>query len=149
MKTLQLCVINIKYKQYQPHSHFLYTCKSYREQNKEEREREREKKKKMRPTSNSTTVNVDAGFRNFNSPIPYLFGGLALMLGLIAVALFILACSYGKTLSNSPSDAEEKQAKTVNMTADSEPKVVVIMAGDDIPTYLAMPVSSTGHSEEV
>ena len=146
MKTLQLCVINIKYKQYQPHSHFLYTCKSYREQNKEERERE---KKKMRPTSNSTTVNVDAGFRNFNSPIPYLFGGLALMLGLIAVALFILACSYGKTLSNSPSDAEEKQAKTVNMTADSQPKVVVIMAGDNIPTYLAMPVSSTGHSEEV
>ncbi|KAK7843383.1 protein glutamine dumper 4 [Quercus suber] len=104
----------------------------------------------MRPASNSTTVNVDAGFRNFNSPIPYLFGGLALMLGLIAVALLILACSYGKTFSNSPSDAEEKQAKsTVNMKADSEPKVVVIMAGDDIPTYLAKPVSSTGHSEEV
>ncbi|KAF3957696.1 hypothetical protein ACB098_01G220300 [Castanea mollissima] len=104
----------------------------------------------MRPASNSTTVNVDAGFRNFNSPIPYLFGGLALMLGLIAVALSILACSYGKTFSNSPSDADqEKQAKAVNTKADSEPKVVVIMAGDDIPTYLAKPVSSTGHSEEV
>ncbi|GMY12795.1 protein GLUTAMINE DUMPER 4-like [Fagus crenata] len=102
----------------------------------------------MRPASNSTTVTVDAGFRNWNSPIPYLFGGLALMLGLIAMALVILACSYSKSLSNAASDAEEKQAKTVNMEVDSEPKVVVIMAGDDIPTYLAKPVSSTCHSHE-
>ncbi|PPS09329.1 hypothetical protein GOBAR_AA11312 [Gossypium barbadense] len=30
----------------------------------------------------------------WHSPVPYLFGGLAAMLGLIAFALLILACSY-------------------------------------------------------
>lgn len=145
MKTLQLCVINTSNINLIVIS---FTLAKVIETKTKKRQRDRETE--MRPASNSTTVNVDAGFRNFNSPIPYLFGGLALMLGLIAVALLILACSYGKTFSNSPSDAEEKQAKsTVNMKADSEPKVVVIMAGDDIPTYLAKPVSSTGHNEEV
>uniref|UniRef100_J3MGF3 Uncharacterized protein n=1 Tax=Oryza brachyantha TaxID=4533 RepID=J3MGF3_ORYBR len=32
----------------------------------------------------------------WQSPVPYLFGGLAAMLGLIAFALLILACSYWK-----------------------------------------------------
>ncbi|VAI80657.1 unnamed protein product [Triticum turgidum subsp. durum] len=32
----------------------------------------------------------------WQSPVPYLFGGLAAMLGLIALALLILACSYWK-----------------------------------------------------
>ncbi|KAE8710356.1 Protein GLUTAMINE DUMPER 1 [Hibiscus syriacus] len=32
----------------------------------------------------------------WHSPVPYLFGGLAAMLGLIAFALLILACSYWK-----------------------------------------------------
>lgn len=71
------------------------------------------------------------------------------MLGLIAVALVILACSYSKSRSSSPSDAEEKPAKPVNVEVDSEPKIVVIMAGDDNPTYLAKPVSSRSHAEQV
>lgn len=32
----------------------------------------------------------------WQSPVPYLFGGLAAMLGLITLALLILACSYWK-----------------------------------------------------
>ncbi|KAJ1414006.1 protein GLUTAMINE DUMPER 5-like [Sesbania bispinosa] len=75
-----------------------------------------------------------ADFRKVTSPVPYLFGGLALMLALIAVALIILACSYHN---------EEKPAKTVEMGVDSEPKIVVIMAGDTNPTYLAKPAMST------
>ncbi|XP_041002916.1 protein GLUTAMINE DUMPER 4-like [Juglans microcarpa x Juglans regia] len=106
----------------------------------------------MRPANNSTTT-VDSGFGNWNSPIPYLFGGLALMLGLISMALVILACSYRKySLSDSsrPRDAEEKisAAQPANMAVDSEPKIVVIMAGDDNPTYLAKPVSSTSHGAD-
>ncbi|KAF7822329.1 Protein GLUTAMINE DUMPER 2 [Senna tora] len=80
------------------------------------------------------------GFRSFKSPIPYLFGGLALMLLLIAIALFVLACSHRKRQS---SDDEEKSGatKTTPSVESSEPKILVIMAGDTNPSYLANPIS--------
>ncbi|EEF31581.1 protein GLUTAMINE DUMPER 5 [Ricinus communis] len=97
----------------------------------------------MRPTSNSTTAAAAAGFWHWSSPIPYLFGGLALILGIIAVALIILACSYRKSLSNeSTEDGHEEKpgARQVEIMVDSdEPKIAVIMAGDDNPTFLAKP----------
>ncbi|GMY12796.1 Protein GLUTAMINE DUMPER 2 [Fagus crenata] len=81
-----------------------------------------------------------SGVRVWKSPIPYLFGGLALTLLLIAVALIILVCSYRKrTVSNE----EKPPTKMMNTMVDTEPKIVVIMAGDDKPTYLAKPVTST------
>ncbi|KAM6549308.1 hypothetical protein CsatB_020984 [Cannabis sativa] len=97
-----------------------------------------------------------------NTPIPYLFGGLALMLGLITVALIILACSYRKSSSSSSSsptavgaagggddddDLKRREIDEVVVDCD-EPKFVVIMAGDHNPTYLANPlnVSSTPQS---
>ena len=116
----------------------------------------------MRHPINSTTSSggdaVDGGFRHWNSPIPYLFGGLALMLGLITVALLILACSYRKS-SPSPRpnsaavddvDANNQDQKPMtqvdHVVVDcDQPKIVVIMAGDDKPTYLANPVCSTRH----
>ncbi|XWS47536.1 hypothetical protein CRYUN_Cryun14cG0160800 [Craigia yunnanensis] len=103
----------------------------------------------MRPASNSTAAVTGAGFRHWNSPIPYLFGGLAVMLGLIAMALVILACSFKKTPSNSSGEAEEKSTKQATMQLEMEPKIVVIMAGDENPTYLAKPVSCTRHNEQV
>ncbi|EOY03889.1 hypothetical protein QUC31_017523 [Theobroma cacao] len=104
----------------------------------------------MRPASNSTASATGTGFGHWNSPVPYLFSGLALMLGLISFALVILACSYKKSPSNSAHDeAEEKPAKQVSMQLEMEPKIVVIMAGDENPTYLAKPVSSTRLSEQV
>ncbi|KAK2663143.1 hypothetical protein Ddye_001717 [Dipteronia dyeriana] len=100
----------------------------------------------MRPTNHtttSTTINV------WNSPIPYLFGSLAVVLMLIAVALILLVCSFKKQSSslssNSGSDenASEKPAIILKVV-DPEPKIVVIMAGDEKPSFLAMPaVSST------
>ncbi|KAA8530499.1 hypothetical protein F0562_005208 [Nyssa sinensis] len=102
----------------------------------------------MRPTNTTTT---DAGFHRWNSPIPYLFGGLALMLGLIALALIILACSMRKSSSDqSSSEVEEKPAANpVNLPQpEMEPKIVVIMAGDDNPTYLAKPLSCIRHTEQ-
>lgn len=101
--------------------------------------------------SNSTiTSSGGAAFRNFKSPIPYLFGGLALMLGLIAIALLILSCSYRKHNSSSTlAGDDEKSTKVVDMEANSsEPKIVVIMAGECNPTYLAKPVSSTSSIEQ-
>ncbi|KAF8378513.1 hypothetical protein HHK36_029856 [Tetracentron sinense] len=100
----------------------------------------------MRPTNTSPTA--ASGFQRWNSPVPYIFGGLAVMLGFIALALIILVCSCCKSSANSSSDTVEKPAKAVNSPVDTEPKIVVIMAGDDIPTYLAKPVSSTLHGDQ-
>ncbi|XP_054800414.1 protein GLUTAMINE DUMPER 2-like [Prosopis cineraria] len=88
--------------------------------------------------------------RLWKSPIPYLFGGLAIMMALISVALVVLICSYSKraySQSHSPSSAGEdtvtKQAMPKNPETESEPRVLVIMAGDRNPTYLAKPTSGS------
>ncbi|KAE9466659.1 hypothetical protein C3L33_01430, partial [Rhododendron williamsianum] len=108
----------------------------------------------MRPTTSTTAASPTAatvGFHRWNSPVPYLFGGLALMLGLITLALVILACSYKNSSSDSSSTgAEEKPARRSHvLQPEMEPKIVVIMAGDENPRFLAKPVSSTRHSEQV
>ncbi|KAE9604998.1 hypothetical protein Lal_00036838 [Lupinus albus] len=106
----------------------------------------------MNHASNSTiTTSKGATLRNMVSPIPYLFGGLAFMLGLISIALLIIACSYRKQNSSSTlaSDEEKSSNKVVNKEMDSEQKIVVIMAGESNPTYLAKPISSTSYSEQV
>lgn len=98
----------------------------------------------MRPSSTTITASTTAttGVHQWRSPLPYLFGGLAIMLLLITVALFILVCSYRKRSSTSSSSGdEEKPPKPMNgeIIDSGEPKIVVIMAGDDKPTYLATP----------
>ncbi|KAF5195996.1 Glutamine dumper [Thalictrum thalictroides] len=92
----------------------------------------------------------------WHSPVPYLFGGLAAMLGLIAFALLILACSYWKLSGNfdneeeSERDLENGDEKNGDGTMKAPPvyeeKIVVIMAGDCKPTYLATPMSSRASS---
>lgn len=69
----------------------------------------------------------------WHSPVPYLFSGLAAMLGLIAFALLTLACSYWK-----PSAGEEAEVETA--AAVFEDKRLVIMAGQNEPTFLATPM---------
>ncbi|KAF9662015.1 hypothetical protein SADUNF_Sadunf18G0009200 [Salix dunnii] len=102
----------------------------------------------------------------WNSPVPYLFGGLAAMLGLIAFALLILACSYWRISGRLDSENEgddqrdlesgnEKEGKPENKVF--EEKFLVIMAGNEKPTFLATPVCSKvssfvakiGNQEEV
>ncbi|OIT33068.1 PREDICTED: protein GLUTAMINE DUMPER 2-like [Nicotiana attenuata] len=93
----------------------------------------------------------------WHSPVPYLFGGLAAMLGLIAFALLILACSYWKLSSHlrehddnqSQDDTEagagEKLATgVVKAVPEFEEKIVVIMAGDLNPSFLATPMLNKG-----
>ncbi|PNX86711.1 hypothetical protein L195_g043624 [Trifolium pratense] len=87
---------------------------------------------------------------SWHSPIPYLFGGLAAMLGLIAFALLILACSYWR-LSGQLQDDEENNNRNIENEKEGEnsknesvkvyeEKFLVIMAGDQNPTFLATPV---------
>ncbi|KAH7853377.1 hypothetical protein Vadar_001720 [Vaccinium darrowii] len=96
----------------------------------------------------------------WHSPVPYLFGGLAAMLGLIAFALLILACSYWKLSghlsddddnnnNSSERDIELGRADTNEKTKLPpvfEEKILVIMAGQVNPTFLATPVSSRNSS---
>ncbi|KAB5561050.1 hypothetical protein DKX38_006007 [Salix brachista] len=100
----------------------------------------------MRPSTTTSTA-AQGGFWHWNSPVAYVFVGLAFMLGLITVALIILACS---NIKSSTSEAEDEiPARQLEIQVESEPKIVVIMAGDDNPTYLARPVSCNCPSEQV
>ncbi|CAK9142996.1 unnamed protein product [Ilex paraguariensis] len=93
----------------------------------------------MRPANTIPTTSPP--FWRWSSPLLYLFISLALLLGLITIALIILFCSHRKQNSNSPIEAEEKPEaiKPTKAEADLAPTVVVIMAGDDKPMYLAAP----------
>ncbi|KAL9676190.1 hypothetical protein QQ045_004403 [Rhodiola kirilowii] len=90
----------------------------------------------------------------WHSPVPYLFGGLAAMLGLIAFALLILACSYwklsgqmngddGDDLESGGDGGDEKKGDGKGKgRVVYEEQFAVILAGDDHPTCLATPVTS-------
>ncbi|KAJ6995274.1 protein GLUTAMINE DUMPER 5-like [Populus alba x Populus x berolinensis] len=91
----------------------------------------------------------------WHSPVPYLFGGLAAMLGLIAFALLILACSYWRLSGRLDSENEgndQRDLESGNEKEGSNPgkaekrvyeeKFLVIMAGNENPTCLATPVCS-------
>ncbi|XP_027353983.1 protein GLUTAMINE DUMPER 5 [Abrus precatorius] len=106
------------------------------------------------PTTTSSLASAQHS-SSWHSPVPYLFGGLAAMLGLIAFALLILACSYWK-LSGQLQNEEngQRELESVN-TGDSskkesvkvyEEKILVIMAGDEKPTFLATPACSNSSS---
>ncbi|KAL3719343.1 hypothetical protein ACJRO7_004317 [Eucalyptus globulus] len=90
----------------------------------------------MRATSSASNTHI------WSSPIPYLFGGLAVLLILISGALIMLACSSWKRPSNALGNADEKSVKPAIPPLDLEPRIVVIMAGDEKPKYLAKPVTS-------
>ncbi|KAI3513937.1 hypothetical protein L1887_12178 [Cichorium endivia] len=88
----------------------------------------------------------------WHSPVPYLFGGLAVMLSLISFALMILACSYAKHArdqennADGEGDLEAGDFKPDNGNNQSPPifeeKYLVIMAGEAKPTFLATPISN-------
>nr|XP_043622746.1 protein GLUTAMINE DUMPER 5-like [Erigeron canadensis] len=88
----------------------------------------------------------------WHSPVPYLFGGLAAVLSLIAFALVVLACSYSKHSRDHDNDAEGEQDLEAggfkpnyiekDLSRVFEENYLVIMAGQANPTFLATPVSS-------
>nr|KJB07707.1 hypothetical protein B456_001G039700 [Gossypium raimondii] len=85
----------------------------------------------------------------WHSPVPYLFGGLAAILGLIAFALLILGCSYFRlcglldTTTGEGADVEsgQKDGDSSEQVKVYEEKILVIMAGEERPTFLATPIS--------
>lgn len=111
-----------------------------------------------RQSSQSPTSPAEQLRSPWHSPVPYLFGGLAAMLGLIAFALLILACSYWKLSGylevdgdnnsghRSRRDLEAGDANPNEQTKKAqipyEEKILVIMAGQEKPTFLATPMWS-------
>ncbi|OIT35936.1 PREDICTED: protein GLUTAMINE DUMPER 2-like [Nicotiana attenuata] len=91
----------------------------------------------------------------WNSTVPYLFGGLAFIFLLISIALVILACAHcrkkwrisspmtrGEIMEENYGNNGTLMPGNVNNQIDiivMKPKIVVIMAGDDKPSYLATP----------
>ncbi|KZV21006.1 Glutamine dumper 2 [Dorcoceras hygrometricum] len=103
----------------------------------------------MRPTAAQPTTTAAGGdLHRWNSPIPYLFGALALMLGLIATALIILACSYRKPPPGDQSQEDKLQNTVQALRPEMEPRMVVIMAGETNPTHLARPISTAPSSQQ-
>ncbi|KAH7852017.1 hypothetical protein Vadar_019562 [Vaccinium darrowii] len=80
----------------------------------------------------------------WNSTITYLYGGLALLLGLLSLAMILLFCSFRKQSNsiNNPSTFADHQQPGI-AEADLGPKILVIMAGNNKPTFIATPVSSS------
>lgn len=98
---------------------------------------------------NGTTI-ANTKFLQWNSPIPYLYGGLGLVLGLITVALLFLACSPIKSSSSQDLESDHRKdvARSKNMnTLATEPSFVVVMAGHENPTCLAKPVAAAAAHE--
>lgn len=87
----------------------------------------------------NTTVSNDSQLQ-WNSPLPYLFGGLTIIFGIIGIALLFLAYTHcRRSLPELPNAKEEKNNETIQASASMEPKIVVIMAGDDHPRFVARP----------
>jgi hypothetical protein len=102
-------------------------------------------------------ANGTAPHSPWQTPVPYLFGGLAAMLGLIAFALLILACSYwrlsgyldagsgtdgDRTGSSADGDQKGAAAGSARPATEFQEHVVVIMAGEERPRFLATPAAS-------
>ncbi|KAG9448653.1 hypothetical protein H6P81_008618 [Aristolochia fimbriata] len=79
----------------------------------------------------------------WNSPVPYVFLGMGVVLSMIAVALIVLVCcSHRKSEEEEEEEEEEKYAsssKGVERVTEVEPRILVIMAGEKRPTCLAKP----------
>ncbi|PKA49440.1 Protein glutamine dumper 3 [Apostasia shenzhenica] len=103
------------------------------------------------PAPAATRTGSGAYHSSWHSPVPYLFGGLAAMLGLIAFALLILACSYWR-LSGLLDGGDGEETGKEGGAGEEPPSpaykegIVVIMAGDEKPTFLATPISSRASS---
>ncbi|CAK7344626.1 unnamed protein product [Dovyalis caffra] len=110
-------------------------------------------------TERATQTRAVTPHSPWHSPVPYLFGGLAAMLGLIAFALLILACSYWKLSGyldngNEGGERDLEAGEGENKSGDGcekkpvafEEKILVIMAGEVKPTFLATPMSSRSTS---
>ncbi|OIT22026.1 hypothetical protein A4A49_39623 [Nicotiana attenuata] len=97
----------------------------------------------------SASSSMGSSFWTWRSPLPYLFGSLAIMLVLIVVALIVLACSFHKRLSSATTSSEKSARPAANAIVEMSPRVVVIMAGDQKPSHIGVPISSSSSDKPI
>ena len=89
-------------------------------------------------------MSSSVGFQLWHSPIPYIFGGLIVAMGLMVTALVVLACSHCKSAEGNDNSISQVEAPAAVVPLEREPTLmVVIMAGDDKPSFLAKPFDAT------
>lgn len=85
-----------------------------------------------------------AEFWQWNSPIPYIYFGLAVIVSAIVFALiFLIFCGQNSASTEHlvETDEEIKKRHQINFL-DPEPKIVVVFAGNDNkPLYIAKPLT--------
>jgi hypothetical protein len=74
----------------------------------------------------------------WKSSAPYLLLSMAFIMGIIAVALIMLICTKRKS---SNGDSLSSVEMGVQVPTDLRPQILVIMAGDVTPSFVAKPVS--------
>ncbi|CAN4082762.1 unnamed protein product [Withania somnifera] len=75
----------------------------------------------------------------WNSTVPYLFGGLLFIFQLIFVALMSRNSPSMSRGENNGTVIPTNVHNQIDIMVAMKPKIVVIMAGDDKPSYLATP----------
>ncbi|CAA0828330.1 Protein GLUTAMINE DUMPER 1 [Striga hermonthica] len=92
------------------------------------------------PAAAPSAAAAAGGTQWWNSPLMFIGGGLALMLGVIPIAIcVIVAQAFTKTSEQSSSDGKSLEASRA-FGFEMEPRVVVIMPGQINPTYIAKQV---------
>ncbi|XP_023545008.1 protein GLUTAMINE DUMPER 6-like [Cucurbita pepo subsp. pepo] len=92
----------------------------------------------MRSLAASASAMKTGHYHFWNTSVPYLFGAITLTLLLILTALIFLVCSCRKHSSSSDEEDQKTKIDTPSVAADDpQPKIVVIMAGNHTPTFLA------------
>ncbi|KAG8058340.1 hypothetical protein GUJ93_ZPchr0002g25716 [Zizania palustris] len=97
----------------------------------------------MAVASTSSTVVVPPPF--WSTPTPYLFIGFGVVMALIAVALAVLLCARRNEGAGRRHGADEEAVPPGMMSVrvlapmdrEAPPRVVVVMAGDDAPSFIA------------
>jgi hypothetical protein len=97
----------------------------------------------------NATATTTAKQAEWRWPVPLLFGGVTTLMALVALALLILACSYWKTMDSQSNGQSLNASAELGVQTEisgedfEEEKVVVIMAGQQNPTFLARPASGS------
>ncbi|KAK4735457.1 hypothetical protein R3W88_009718 [Solanum pinnatisectum] len=90
------------------------------------------------------STGTSAEFWQWNSPIPYIYFSLAVIVATIAFALiFLIFCGQNSASTEHlvETDEEIKKRHQINVL-DPEPKIVVVFAGNyNMPLYIAKPLT--------
>ncbi|XP_074580578.1 protein GLUTAMINE DUMPER 2-like [Curcuma longa] len=92
-----------------------------------------------------------AAHSGWRYPVPFLFGGMAAMLALVALALLILTCSYywNSLSGHDDSDLQKpRDSHGAKAPASLEDSVLVIMPGEVAPSVLAVPIAAPNRVDQ-